>query len=84
MNRAQDVLGCCGVVLYSHVGGHTVDDLAFEPVCAHAEAKGLPVVLHPTVPAWSEAIKDHWMILMMGLQVDTSFAFLRLISWRCP
>ena len=79
MDRAQDVLGCCGVVLYSHVGGHPVDDLAFEPVYAHAEAKGLPVVLHPTVPAWGEAIKDHWMIPMMGLQVDTSFALLRLI-----
>jgi predicted TIM-barrel fold metal-dependent hydrolase len=79
MDRAADQLGLRGVVLYSHVRGRPVDDPAFEPVYAHAEAKGLPIVFHPTVPSWGAAIKDHWMIPMMGLQVDTSFALLRLI-----
>ncbi len=79
MDRAADEQGLRGVVLYSHVRGRPVDDPAFGPVYAHAEAKGLPIVFHPTVPAWGAAIKDHWMIPMMGLQVDTSFALLRLI-----
>ena len=43
------------------------------------EALQMPIVMHPTVPTWGEAIKDHWMIGMMGLQVDNSFALLRLI-----
>ena len=72
-------LGFCGVMLYSHIGGHPVDDLAFDPIYSHAQAKELPIVLHPTVPTWGEAIKHHSMIPMMGLQVDTSFALLRLI-----
>jgi predicted TIM-barrel fold metal-dependent hydrolase len=79
MSRARDELGLRGVVLYSHVGGRPVDDPAFEPVYAHAAARGLPIVLHPTVPTWGEAIKEHWMVTMVGLQVDTSFALLRLI-----
>jgi predicted TIM-barrel fold metal-dependent hydrolase len=61
MDRAAE-LNLRGVVLYSHVGGRPVDDPAFEPIYAHAEAKGLPIVLHPTVPSWRAAIKDHWII----------------------
>ncbi len=78
MDRAYD-LGFCGVMLYSHIGGRSVDDPAFDPIYKHAQTKELPIVLHPTVPTWGEAIKDHSMIPMMGLQVDTSFALLRLI-----
>lgn len=72
-------LGFCGVMLYSHIGGRPVDDPTFDPIYKQAEAKELPIVLHPTVPTWGETIKDHSMIPMMGLQVDTSFALLRLI-----
>ena len=78
IDRVQN-LGFCGIMLYSHVGGRPVDDPAFDPIYRHAQAKELPIVLHPTVPTWGEAIKDHSMIPMMGLQVDTSFALLRLI-----
>jgi predicted TIM-barrel fold metal-dependent hydrolase len=72
-------LGACGVVLYSHIGGEPVDDASFEPVYDRAEELKMPIVLHPTVPTWAEAVKDHSMITMMALQVDTSFALLRLI-----
>ena len=72
-------LGFCGVMLYSHIGGRPVDDPVFDPIYEHVQAKKLPIVLHPTVPTWGEAIKEHSMIPMMGLQVDTSFALLRLI-----
>ena len=78
MDRVYN-LGFCGVMLYSHIGGRPVDDPAFDPIYRHAQAKNLPIVLHPTVPTWGEAIKHHSMIPMMGLQVDTSFALLRLI-----
>lgn len=78
MDRAHN-LGFCGVMLYSHVGGRPVDDPTFDPIYKQAQEKELPIVLHPTVPTWGETIKDHSMIPMMGLQVDTSFALLRLI-----
>jgi predicted TIM-barrel fold metal-dependent hydrolase len=79
IDRATDELGFRGVMLYSHIGGRPVDHPDFEPIYAHIEAKELVLVLHPTVPTWGEAVKDHSMIPMMGLQVDTSFALLRLI-----
>ena len=71
--------GFRGIMLYSHIGGKPVDAPQFEPIYAHAETLQIPIVMHPTVPTWGEAIKDHWMIGMMGLQVDNSFALLRLI-----
>ena len=78
MDRVNKI-GFRGIMLYSHIGGKPVDAPHFEPVYAHAEALQMPIVMHPTVPTWSEAIKDHWMIGMIGLQVDNSFALLRLI-----
>lgn len=72
-------LGFRGIMLYSHIGGKPVDAPQFEPVYAHAGTLQMPIVMHPTVPTWGEAIKDYWMIGMMGLQVDNSFAMLRLI-----
>jgi predicted TIM-barrel fold metal-dependent hydrolase len=79
LDRAVDGLGLRGAVLFSHIGGRPVDAPEFEPFYVHAEARGVPLVLHPTVPTWGEAIKDHAMIPMLGLMVDTSIAMLRLI-----
>jgi predicted TIM-barrel fold metal-dependent hydrolase len=79
LDRAIDVLGLRGVVLYSHLGGQPVDAPQFEPFYQRAEEKGVPLVLHPTVPTWADAIADYSMIPMFGLMVDTSIAMLRLI-----
>ena len=78
MDRVKQ-MGFRGIMLYSHIGGESVDAPQFEPVYAHTETLQMPIVMHPTVPTWGEAIKEHWMIGMMGLQVDNSFALLRLI-----
>lgn len=78
-SRAVHQLGLRGVALFSHVGGRMVDDPLWEPLYAAIAADGVPIVLHPTVPVWADAIKDHSMIPMMGFMVDHSFAMLRLI-----
>ena len=79
LDRAIDELNLRGALLFSHIAGQPVDAPQFEPLYAHAAARGVPLVLHPTVPTWGEAIKDHSMIPMIGLMVDTSIAMLRLI-----
>ena len=79
MDRAMDELNLRGIILYSHIGGDPVDSPLYEPVYQHAEKRGMPIVLHPTVPTWGEHIKDHSMIPMAGLMMDHSFAMLRLI-----
>lgn len=79
LDRAVDELYLRGVFLCSHVNGKPLDDPDLEPFYAHVAAKGVPLVLHPTVPTWGEAIRDHAMIPMMGFMIDTSFAMMRLL-----
>ncbi len=77
--RAIHGLGLRGIFLFSHIAGRPLDAAEFEPLYAEAERDRVPLVLHPTVPTWADAIKDYSMIPMVGLMVDTSFAMLRLI-----
>ena len=79
LDRTIDRLGFSGVIVYSHVGGKPLDSPELEPFYRRVEEKGMPIVLHPTVPTWGEEIKDYSMIPMVGFMVDTSFAMLRLI-----
>lgn len=79
LDRAIDELDLRGVFLPSRVNGAPLDAPQFEAFYAHADRRGVPLVLHPTVPVWGDAIKDHSMIPMAGFMVDTSFAMLRLI-----
>lgn len=74
--RALNDLDLKGIILFSHINGTPVDDPQFEPIYAMAQSRGIPIVLHPTVPTWGEVIKDYSMIPMMGLMVDTSIAML--------
>lgn len=79
MERAKNDLNLKGIILYSHIGGTPVDSSVYEPIYQRAEELEMPVVLHPVVPTWAEAIKDYSMIPMIGLMIDHSFAMLRLI-----
>ena len=79
LERAAHELDLRGIFLPSHINGTPVDDSRFEPVYARAAALGVPLVLHPTVPTWGNAISDRSMIPMIGFMVDTSIAMLRLI-----
>ena len=79
MNRAVDSLGLCAVMLFSNIGGRPVDLPEFEPVFANAAARGLPIVIHPTFPSWRSAIMDYMLTPMIGFQMDSSLALLRLI-----
>ncbi len=79
LERAVLDLNLRGVFLPSHINGVQVDDQRFESFYARVAALGIPLVLHPTVPIWGDAISDHSMIPMLGFMVDTSIAMLRLI-----
>lgn len=79
LDRAIDELDLRGVFLCSHLNGKHLDAPEFEPFYAHVAQRGVPLVLHPTVPMWGETIKDYSMIPMLGFMVDTSIAMLRLI-----
>ena len=79
LDRAVDELDLRGLFLCSHIGSQPLDAPEFEPFYAHLARRGIPLVLHPTVPVWGSAIGDYSMIPMLGFMVDTSIAMLRLI-----
>lgn len=79
LERAIVQLDLRGVFLPSHVNGRPLDSPELDPLYSRVEALGIPLVLHPTVPTWTELIRDYSMIPMIGLMVDTSIAMLRLI-----
>ncbi len=79
LERAVSELDLRGVFLPSHINGDPLDQARFEPFYARAAELGVPLVLHPTVPTWADAIREHSMIPMTGFMIDTSFAMLRLI-----
>ena len=79
MERAIEELDLRGLMLYSRIGEDPVDAPRYDPLYQRAEELDVPVVLHPIVPSWGGAIKDYWMIPMVGLMVEQSFAMLRLI-----
>lgn len=79
LDRALDELDLRGVFLVSNINDHPLDAPQFEPFYAHVAARGVPLVLHPTVASWQSAIQAHSMIPMMGFMIDTSFAVMQLI-----
>ena len=68
-----------GAFVSSHINEKNLDDPEFFEFYAQLEARGIPLVLHPTVPVWGDVIKDYSLIPMMGFMVDTSIALMRLI-----
>ncbi len=79
LDRAIDRLDLRGVFMPSHVAGLPLDDPSLEPFYAQVAARGVPLVLHPTVPSWGNTLRDYAMIPMLGFMVDTSIGMLRLI-----
>lgn len=79
LDRAIDELDLRGVFLVSNINDQPLDSPQFEPFYAHVAARGVPLVLHPTVASWHGAIQSHAMIPMMGFMIDTSFGMMQLL-----
>ena len=84
LERAVGTLGHRGVMLYSHIVGVEVDDVALDPLYQRIAELGVPVVLHPSVPPWGEAIKHHSMIPHGGFDGASEFCHLAVDFGRRP
>lgn len=58
LERAVGELGLVGALINGHSQGRYLDDPAYEPLFASAEALGAPIYLHPTTP--HRAVMDAW------------------------
>ncbi len=72
LERAVRDDGLVGCMTYGAIGGRFLDDAAFEPVLARAEALGAPVYIHPASPSpeimdlYYSGLGDAWVSKILG------------------
>lgn len=84
LERCVKTLGFRGAMIHGHQQGSFLDERKYWPIFERAEARDVPIYLHPTVPhpdamksyfeGYEELARAAW-----GFAVDTSCHFLRLV-----
>jgi predicted TIM-barrel fold metal-dependent hydrolase len=72
-------LGLRGAILYSNVGGRSLDAPEFRQVFEAAARLDAPLLLHPTYPLSAASVNVHALIPVIGFLFDTTTATMRLI-----
>jgi aminocarboxymuconate-semialdehyde decarboxylase len=80
LERAVE-LGAVGVMTLANVRGKFLNDPLFDPVWADIEKRGLPVLVHPTVPLGAEKMDlgTYRLAAPVGFMFDTTLAIARMI-----
>jgi len=73
--------GAVGVMVLANVAGASLTDPRFAPVWDAIDARGLPVLVHPTAPPGTPAmdLRAYNLIASVGFMLDTSLAVARMI-----
>jgi aminocarboxymuconate-semialdehyde decarboxylase len=73
--------GAVGVMVLANIDGHSLTEPAFKPIWDAIDARGLPVLVHPTAPPGVAAMDMHVFQLTasIGFTFDTSLAVARMI-----
>ena len=79
LDRCVRVLGMKGVLLYTNLAGRFSDEPEFADFWTHAEALGVPVLLHPAKPLTTEFVKGYEMTSTLGNMFDNTIALTRII-----
>lgn len=79
LERAINDLGLCGAMIFSNISGDTLDLPKFWPVYEAAEAFGVPIMVHPTGPAFSAYMNDYRLVALLGFAYDTTMAAVRMV-----
>jgi aminocarboxymuconate-semialdehyde decarboxylase len=80
LERAHS-LGARGVMVLANVDGKSLTDREFERIWAAIDAKGLPVLVHPTAPpgVGQMDMERFQLTASLGFTFDTSLAVARMI-----
>lgn len=88
LDRAVNDLGLVGAGIGSNVQGMQLDDERVRPFFETADARALPIFIHPINPAGHANLHDYRLDLAVGFPYDTTIAAARLvysgIMERCP
>lgn len=72
-------MGHRGALLFSNIGGRSLDDDAYFPLFRKIEALDVPAFIHPTNPSPLGQLADYRLTALMGFQFDTTAAVARLV-----
>jgi len=79
LERACRQLGFCGAMVFSNINGVALSDDRFRKVWEVANDLGAVIHIHPTSPVGVEAMKDYWLMPLVGFPLDTTLAAASLV-----
>jgi aminocarboxymuconate-semialdehyde decarboxylase len=79
LERAMDELRFPGAMLFSNVNGVALADKRFWPLYELANEKEAVLHIHPTSPVGVEAMKEFWLMPLVGFLMDTTLAAAHLV-----
>ena len=77
--RAIKELGMKGVVLGTNIDGKHLHSREFWPFFEEADRLGVPISLHPMVPAHPEALAEYPLVPLVGFVADTTFSVSKMV-----
>src|SRR4051812_6336340 len=84
LSRAMTKLQFPGAMVFSNVNGIALADARFEPLWAEANKLHAVIHIHPTDPVGVEAMKDYWLMPLVGFLFDTTLAAAKLVFSGVP
>ncbi len=72
-------LGFPGAMVFSNINGLALSDPRFWCVWEIADHLGAVIHIHPTSPVGVEAMKDYWLMPLIGFPLDTTLAAASLV-----
>ena len=79
MDRVIDDLGFKGLQIGGTIDGHNLDEPGFRPFWAAVEAKGIPVILHPSGYPEGQRLGSYFLTNCIGNPLETMVAATRMI-----
>ena len=79
LERAFRRLHFAGSMVFSNINGAALSDDRFRPVWEVANDLGAIIHIHPTSPVGVEAMKDYWLMPLVGFPLDTTLAAAGLV-----
>jgi aminocarboxymuconate-semialdehyde decarboxylase len=79
LNRALNILGFRGAMLFSNVNGVALSDRRFWPLYQKADSLNAVFFIHPSWPVGVEAMTEYWLMPLIGFTFDTTLAAAKLV-----
>ncbi len=79
LERAYRHLGFCGAMVFSNINGVALSDQRFWRVWEVANDLSAVIHIHPTSPVGVEAMKEFWLMPLVGFPLDTTLAAASLV-----